>query len=483
VNIILLTVDTLRYDRIAYHGACPHMQTPNFDRLAGKSLVYDRVFASSYPTIPHRTDLITGRSGSPFHPWAPLAFNQPTLPRLLEERGYCTQLIHDTPHLVNGGHAFDYPFHAWTFVRGAEVDRPIIDDQPLTMLDNWGEDTSLPFPEKAAEQLSHRMIVTYTRANRNRKRPEDWNAAKLFTTASAFLRRNARRDNFFLWLDCFDPHEPWDAPPEFVRMYDTTEGYDGRIDPRLLTWAARSSREEPLPESIIRRQTALYDAKVSWVDRWFGLLLDTLEETKLDRNTAVVVTADHGTNLHEWGQFGKTGPPREQEARVPLLLHFPDGRTGRSDRIVQPQDIFATVLDMAGAEAPPECIGTSVLDDGARGREVALCGSGLGGWSKGNDWPSFSVLDENRYLMVAADPAYDRLYDYGTTENILKDNPEDASRLRRAALEELTRRGAPADVVDWFREGGTADKPPSIGQNQRPEGWSQYFGHIYESWE
>ena len=176
MNIILVIIDTLRYDYIAAHGKYSRIKTPNLDRLADSSLIFDRAYSSSYPTIPQRTDVMTGRYGSPFNPWMPLRFDIPTLPRVLAEAGYCTQLIHDTPHMVNGGCAFDWPFHSWTFVRGAEVDRPWIDDKGFTYLDNWARDPefdSIGNPEMKDVQ-SHTMY-TYVRANRNRKKPEDWN--------------------------------------------------------------------------------------------------------------------------------------------------------------------------------------------------------------------------------------------------------------------------------------------------------------------
>ena len=119
MNIILIIIDTLRYDYVGANGN-GRIQTPNMDRLAGESRCFDRAFCSSFPTIPHRTDVMTGQYGRPFNPWKPLAFDAPALPWLLAGAGYATQLIHDTPHLVNGGHNFDWPFHAWTFVRGAD---------------------------------------------------------------------------------------------------------------------------------------------------------------------------------------------------------------------------------------------------------------------------------------------------------------------------------------------------------------------------
>ena len=230
MNIILVIIDTLRYDHIGAHGN-DWIKTPHFDTLASRSWVFDRSFSASFPTIPHRTDVITGKYGSPLFPWRPLRWDHVTFPEILAENGYCTQLIHDTPHLVNGGHNFDYPFHAWTPVRGAEVDRPWIDcGEP--MLENWDWDPL--FDQFDRKSIGTRLIKTYCRANRHRKKDEDWNTARLFRTASRWLRDNAGRDNFFLWVDCFDPHEPWDVPPEFAKLYVDSPGYDGRIDPRAL---------------------------------------------------------------------------------------------------------------------------------------------------------------------------------------------------------------------------------------------------------
>jgi arylsulfatase A-like enzyme len=298
VNVVLLVVDSLRRDAIGAFGAGAAAHTPNLDRLVRESREFDHAFAASYPTIPFRTDVMSGRHGTPFNPWKPLRFDVPTLPWSLAGAGYCTQLIHDTPHLVNGGHAFDWPFHGWTFVRGAEVDRPWIDDRPLSWLPTWRRDPGLdPFLDADENAVLGHILVTYTRANRGRREPGDWNVARLFSESARFVRENARRDNFFLWVDCFDPHEPWDAPPEFVRMHDPGDP-DGKIDPRLFDYVwLRQSRGEPLglPPAYEQRLRAQYAAKVSHMDRWLGVLLAALDDTGLADRTAVVLTADHGT--------------------------------------------------------------------------------------------------------------------------------------------------------------------------------------------
>ncbi len=481
MNIIVIVIDTLRYDYLGANGNS-WIQTPNLDRLAAEALVFDRAFAASYPTIPHRTDLMTGRYGSPFHAWQPLAFDVPTLPRMLaEEAGYCTQLIHDTPHLVNGGHNFDWPFHAWTFIRGAEVDRPWLTGE-VEWPANWRQDPSLDdYLKDEDPSAPNALLDTYCRANRGRRKPEDWNCARLFRTAAQFLQDNASRDNFLLWVDCFDPHEPWDAPPEFVLKYDHTPGYDGRLDPRLIKY--RNNPE--LPETARERVKATYAAKLSWMDHCLGGFLDTFEMTGLGKNTAVVLTADHGTNAGERGKFGKGYPVREQEARVPLLIRTPGDGPGRSDILVQPQDIFAAVLGLAGVKVPEDTVGHDVFSLARKGgedpRNLVLAGSAANpGWAKKGIL--FTVFDRDWQLELAARPADSRLTRLGSLESIEKEHPEVVARLHAAGLAELERRGAVPELVAWLRGGGGGEFPAGCRFHEpwpKPAGYTSYFGRLY----
>jgi hypothetical protein len=180
MNIILCNNDKLRYD---YLGANvnPWIQTPNMSCLAEKTVIFDRAFTASYPTIPQHTDVMTGRYGNPSNPWTPLRFDIATIMRLIAEQDiYCTPLIHDTPHLVNGGHAFDWPFNGWTFIRGSEVDRPWIDDQGLTYLNNWKCNPEFDFlGDPAFENIADPTTENYTLSVQRRERLGDWNAANI----------------------------------------------------------------------------------------------------------------------------------------------------------------------------------------------------------------------------------------------------------------------------------------------------------------
>ena len=473
MNIALLIIDTLRYDYLRANGN-DAIETPNMDRLASESLCFDRAFSASYPTIPHRRDVITGQYGGPFHAWLPLSHDDLALPWVLANSGYATQLIHDTPHLVNGGHNFDWPFHAWTFVRGAEVDRPLITDD-VEWPENWAFD---PLFDCLSEDVArnNRTAITYSRANLNRERYEDWNCARLFSTASEFLRLNSRRDNFFLWVDCFDPHEPWDVPPEFVLKYDKTPGYDGRTDPRQ--FGGRNSPD--LPQAAKDRVKAHYSAKVTWVDHWLGTFLDTLEETGLAKDTVVILTADHGTNNGERGKFGKGYPVREQEAHVPFIVRHPEVAHARSNMIVQPQDVFATVLGVLGRGAPAAMESHDLIacakEGGAGRREIALAGSGSGNWQK--EGVLFSAFNDEWALEVHAKPEDSTLTRLGTLDCVECDHPKVVQEMHAAAIGEIERRGADPVLIKWIRDGGDAN-PPAQFKSPARSGYYPYFGRIY----
>jgi arylsulfatase A-like enzyme len=135
MNVVLIVIDTLRYDYVHANGN-PWIHTPSLDAFAGRGVGFDRCYAGSFPTIPCRWELITGRAhpdGLPFHPWRPLEWHVPTVPDVLREAGYVTMLLCDTPHLINHGYGFDRPFHGWDLIRGQEVDR--ISTEPLTAAD------------------------------------------------------------------------------------------------------------------------------------------------------------------------------------------------------------------------------------------------------------------------------------------------------------------------------------------------------------
>jgi arylsulfatase A-like enzyme len=361
-------------------------------------------------------------------------------------------------------------------------------------MDNWRLDPLFDIGPADMEEVMRRChaITCYVHTNRGRKKEEDWNAAQVFRKAAQFLRDNSSRDNFLLWVDCFDPHEPWDAPPEFVKMYDKTPGYDGMIDPR--SFHVRNNPD--LSEAARQRVKAMYKAKVSFVDKWFGVFLDALERTGLNNRTAVLLTADHGTNVGDQPRqrtphFGKA-LPRENELHVPFLLSVPGAGFGQSQMIAQPQDIFATILGIAGnSSILPEGIESYDLleliqAENSSPRKLAVGGTGVDGWRRrGVDQPVFSAFDKDWYLGVTANPESCELQRLGTHENVAKEHPDVVKRLRTCAIEEIAYRKLDPGLVDWLSSDGQIPFPEQFRATDAkpaPKGWhAGYWTHLYNS--
>jgi arylsulfatase A-like enzyme len=212
------------------------------------------------------------------------------------------------------------------------------------------------------------------------------------TEAGRWLERHhGSSRSFLLYVDTFDPHEPWDAPRWYVEMYDpdfTGEAVDYPL----------YRRSDYLSPEELRHVRALYAAEVTMVDRWVGHLLDRLEDTGHADDTVVVFTTDHGFLHGEHGYVGKSLidadslsaassgdggyatignlPLWEEIAHIPLVVRVPGGPRGRTPALVQPPDLMPTILDLAGHEISDTVQGRSfaplLRGDDDRGRDVGL---------------------------------------------------------------------------------------------------------------
>ena len=448
MNFVIIISDTLRWDHLGASGN-PWIRTPNLDRLAAESLVFDRAYTGSFPTIPHRTDLMTGRWVYPFRGWSPLPEDEPILAQILSEAGYVTMMINDTPHLVRDGHRFDRGFQAWHWNRGQEGDRAITDNLRV----------DLPCaPEKI--RGPERMRTNHYRWRERHWRTErDTFAARTMQDAADWVELNYTHDRFFLYVDTFDPHEPWDPPQHYRDLYDP--GYEGElIDHPPYTW----SHEMGLSDAEIRHAKALYAGEVSLVDTWVGRVLEKLELCGKLADTVVFFHSDHGFNVGDHGRFGKTNhgggepawPYFEEVSHVPLMIRMPDGPRGsRHPFLAQAVDIMPTILELAGSAVPEGVKGVSLVPALQGGdmpeRAVAITTRELstplqrsagamssitdGRWTlhyRGNE-QSWELYD------VASNPAQDR--DLGL------DQRAEAERLLAAAIAEMRYAGVREDVI------------------------------------
>jgi len=311
------------------------------DKFARKSAIFDNAYAASFPTVPHRMDLATGRFTFPYREWEPLPQDEVVVSEILGQHNYTTMLICDTPHILKDGYNFDRGFTGWEWIRGQVTDRFQTDPAEV----------SLPC---SPEKLRHlEVLKLHLRNIAHRQGEKDCFVAQTMSKAAQWLERNYKQDKFFLWVDTFDPHEPWDPPRYYVDMYDPNYKGEEVTYPKYGKCGFLTAEE-------IKHMRALYAGEVTLVDRWIGFLLEEIERLGLFDNTAVIFTSDHGFYFGEHNLVGKATITDhifeyvslyEEIARIPLLVYLPKLRkSSRYSALVQPPDITAAVLDLAGVK-------------------------------------------------------------------------------------------------------------------------------------
>ena len=263
MNIIVVVTDTFRRDHLPCYGAAD-VNTPNLDRFAERALIFEDCYAASFPTVPARADLMTGRYTFTYLPWAPLPQDEVTLADMISAAGYNTAAIADTPFLARRGYGQERGFKEFIYVRG---------------------------------QL-HGTEKEYRHQQRQVSEVEGYCAPKTFTEAADWLERHHERP-FFLYIDTWDPHEPWDPPAYYVKPYFPDYNHEV-IAPTYYDYAADGVTEREL--EIAR---ACYKGEIAMVDHWFGYLMERVRVLNLLENTAIFFLSDHGFYFGEHGLFGK----------------------------------------------------------------------------------------------------------------------------------------------------------------------------------
>ena len=349
VNVIWITADTFRKDHVGAYGN-PTIRTPSIDALAAQSMRFDRHYAASFPTMPTRADHATGRWTLSFLPWGPLPDGLPTLAERATDAGIHTAAVVDTPFYLRHGMNFD---------RGFQTFHPIQSQE--------GSPTRVPL----VGHHESRDIVAWWRKESDRA------VAQTMIRAGDWLELHHKED-FFLYIDTWDPHEPWDAPNYYTEMY--LPGYDGEvIQPLYGNW----HDYEGYTADRVAKAHATYCGEVTLVDTWIGYLIRKIKNLGLMENTAVIFTSDHGFYFGEHGgHFGKMvfgkrpdgsrfthgernaewdhSPLYEEVAAIPLIVKSPGHDPGTYGALTSAVDLMPTVSDLLGLEVPDWVTGRSL---------------------------------------------------------------------------------------------------------------------------
>ena len=352
MKAVLVMYDTLRRDMLGPYG-CSWTMTPNFDRLAKRSVVFDQSWVGSMPCMPARRELQSGRPNFYHRSWGPMEPFDDSFPEILRNNGIYTHLVSDHQHYwEDGGCTYHNRYSSWQAVRGQEGDR-------------WHADLGVAYDRKTVFEARRDMKepsahMFHDAVNRTVMDSEERTCQSItFREGLAFIERNHGKDDWFLQIETFDPHEPFYTLADDKAMYPYSFVGDAEYD---FDWPPYARVGED--EETVRHVRYEYAALVSKCDRYLGHVLDAFDRYGLWKDTMLIVATDHGFLLGEHGWWGKTEMPMFTEiSRTPLFIYdprHPDSCGQRREDLVQLMDIAPTILALFGLDKTPDMLGVDL---------------------------------------------------------------------------------------------------------------------------
>ncbi|MGA7576503.1 MAG: sulfatase-like hydrolase/transferase [Terriglobales bacterium] len=328
-NIILITIDTTRADRMGFLGSKRGL-TPNLDALARASVVFTRAYSQAPLTAPSHATILTGTYPQ-FHQvndfGVPLAESLPFAPAILKAQGYRTAafvgaLALDPEVLVPGfGRGFD------TYDAGFAQSSP-------------GADRYHSFERRGGEVVAHALAwLNKVGLNQTASRQTGLNQTRLNQAETKHPR-----GPFFMWVHLYDAHDPYDPPEPYKTKY----------------------------------ASAPYDGEIAYADSALGKLLSGLRRRGLYNGAVIALMADHGESLGDHGEETHGFFLYDETIHVPLVIKLPGAASAgmhlserdraqalaagrRVDARVGLVDVLPTILQAAGIAVPQEVQGESLL--------------------------------------------------------------------------------------------------------------------------
>jgi arylsulfatase A-like enzyme/Flp pilus assembly protein TadD len=390
-NVLLVTIDTLRLDRVGAFGGRPGL-TPNIDRLAAEGLRLTRAYSSAPLTLPSHASILTGVS-PPVHGLRAnglfrLGPNIPTLATMLKGAGYRTGAF-------VGAFVLDARFG---LNRGFDV----YDDR-------YGEKPSGD-PAEGAERRAEEVVRPAAAWILNSRQSSAVSPSVDSRQSSVDGRQSSNQPSaishqpWFAWVHLYDPHEPYRAPEPYA------------------------SQHEP------------YDAEVAYTDATIGRLLDDLRAAHQLDHTLVMIAADHGESLGEHGERTHGVFVYDVTMRVPWIvwgswLGAGGSRFGArgtaSDALVRLIDLAPTVLDLVDVKTAA-FEGRSVIPV-VNGREPEPTRAYIEAMDANltRNWAPLTGLVTRGYKLIdlPIPEMYDLTADRHETINLFQSNPAQARTL------------------------------------------------------
>lgn len=364
MKAIMLMFDSLSRRMVAPYTTLD-VKTPNFERLSKKAVTFDHFYSGSLPCMPVRRELHTGRYNFLHRTWGPVEPFDVSMPELLKKHGVYTHLVSDHMHYWDdGGATYHARYNTWECCRGQAAD-------------SWVGKVEAPeIPDHVPTMREFTHPTWWKNYWKNHKRYEEesyYPQIATFNGGMKFLEDNVKEDNWFVQIETFDPHEPFDMPDEYRHLYESEEDYDG-------DFFNLPSYGVVMEDDKTRDHAAnLYKSLITMCDDSVGRVLDFMDENDMWEDTMLILNCDHGLMVGEKDWWAKSVMPCYNEiSNLPFFVYDPRCKeTGRRSSLAQTIDIAPTLLDFFGVEIPSEMQGrplTPIIEKDEPIRDYGLFG-------------------------------------------------------------------------------------------------------------
>lgn len=467
-HVLFIAIDDLN-DYISPLDNHPGIHTPNFERLAKRSVTLANAHCAAPACHPSRVAVMTG-----VHPTTSGIYRnlfRAHGPRWRHESPVLKDALVLSQHFRNHGYRAvggGKIFHTLQWTPGDSQNDPDAWDgyrgDPLDPISaDW------PRPELPAQQEPGRPLDRF-HFGAAPLDPGHRYGDELVTDWAIDQMNGADDEPLFLAVGLFRPHIPFEVPQKWFDLYPEDEVQlppyraddldDAHEHERVSwhRWVTENNEWKPLMRG--------YLASISYIDHEVGRLLDALDASPMADNTIVVLWSDHGFHIGEkdnWEKFALW----DQTTRVPCFIHAPgvsaDGARTRTP--VSLVDLYPTLCELAGLPIPEQCDGESLVpilkNPGGNHGRYAISSYQF----QGEDTPSHAVIEE-RYRLIRNGDGFEELYDLDEDPNEFTNRIDDPALA--AVRERLTSRlpKSPADQVEIPQDSPYNLQRPNRGAKQ-----------------
>ncbi len=339
-SVLLVTIDTLRADRVGAYGHAD-ARTPTMDSLAAEGSLFRNAATQSVLTGPSHTSILTGllpRNHGVLFNRVRISDSVVTLADTLRAAGYATGAFVSGFTTIDSSVGLPSRFH--------EFDDRLTDFRVL--------------PPRVYRTVLYRAVRVTLERRGIQFEPGDRPASKTAGPAVGWLERNQGAP-FFAWVHFFDPHLPYEAPAEFFR--GGSSPYDGPVNGRWYDLAFAQRAEIVSSPENVGRMRDLYDAEIAYADTQLARVVAAARQAAAGNDLVVVITSDHGESMGEHDLHWRRDL-YDPTLLVPLVIVAPGSAGEQRPEVIEQVrliDVAPTILDLLHVESPVPADGRSLV--------------------------------------------------------------------------------------------------------------------------